>query len=154
VKTQKLRNNRNSSEGWSPVKIEVLLLIAKGFVRFDQERGFEILSEAVNTTNRLEKVPSKPNKSALPVMKVISMTVVDGQEVSTDDRVTVDSMDFNQIGVFVERDYLRTNFLGRDIKDRFLRSKYFIAQARIVLQVPRQGSGYERTLEDLISPGE
>ena len=79
------------------------------------------------------------------------MTVVDGQEVSTDDRVTLDSIDFNQIGAFVERDYLRTNFLGNDVKDRLLRSKYFIALARSVLQVPRQGSGYERTLEDLIS---
>ena len=79
------------------------------------------------------------------------MTVVDGQEVSTDDRVTLDSIDFNQISAFVERDYLRTNFLGNDIKDRFLRSKYFIALARSVLQVPRQGSGYERTLESLIS---
>jgi hypothetical protein len=83
-------------------------------------------------------------------MRVISITVVDGQEVSTDEHVTLDSLDFNQIGPFVERDCLRTNFLGSDIKDRFLRSKYFIALARSVLQVPRQGSGYERTLEDLI----
>lgn len=135
----------------TPAKLEVLLLIAKEFLRIDQERGFEILSEAVSTTNRVEKVPPKSNKSTGPIMKVISMTVVDGQEVSTDDRVTVDSIDFNQIGAFVERDYLRTNFLGNDIKDRFLRSKYFIALARSVLQVPRQGSGYERTLDDLIS---
>ena len=134
-----------------PAKIEVLLLIAKEFLRIDQERGFEILSEAVSTTNRLEKVAPKPNKSTIPVMRVISMTVVDGQEVSTDDRVTLDSLDFNQLGPFVERDYLRTNFLGSDIKDRLLRSKYFIALARSILQVPRQGSGYERTLDDLIS---
>ena len=135
----------------TPAKIEVLLLVAKEFLRIDQERGFEVLSEAVGTTNRLEKVPSKSTKSNVPVMRVISMTVVDGQEVSTDDRVTLDSIDFNQIGAFVERDYLRMNFLGNDVKDRFLRSKYFIALARSVLQVPRKGSGYERTLEDLIS---
>lgn len=135
----------------TPAKIEVLLLIAKQFLRIDQERGFEVLSEAVGTTNRLDKVSPKANKSSVPLMRVISMTVVDGQEVSTDDRVTLDSIDFNQIGAFVERDYLRTNFLGNDVKDRLLRSKYFIALARSVLQVPRQGSGYERTLEDLIS---
>lgn len=135
----------------TPVKLEVLFLIAKEFVRVDQERGFEVLSEAVNIANRLEKVPPKANKPVVPVVRVVSMTVVDGQEVSTDDRVTADSIDFNQIGVFVERDYLRTNYLGNDIKDRLLRSKYFIALARSVLQVPRQGSGYERTLEDLIS---
>jgi len=135
----------------TPAKIEVLLLIAREFLRIDQERGFEVLSEAVGTTNRLDKVPPKTNKSSVPLIRVISMTVVDGQEVSTDDRVTLDSIDFNQIGAFVERDYLRTNFLGNDVKDRLLRSKYFIALARSVLQVPRQGSGYERTLEDLIS---
>lgn len=135
----------------TPVKVEVLLLIAKEFVRIDQERGFEVLSEAVSTTNRLEKVPAKANKFAVPVMKVISMTVVDGQEVSTDDRVTPESIDFNQVDAFVERDYLRTNFLGNDIKDRFLRSKYFIALARSVLQIPRHGPGYEKTLDDLIS---
>lgn len=135
----------------TPAKLEVLLLIAKEFLRLDQERGFEVLSEAVATTNRLEKVSSKTNKSNVPLIKVISMTVVGGQEVSTDDRVTLDSIDFNQLGPFVERDYLRTSFLGNDVKDRLLRSKYFIALARSVLQVPRQGSGYERTLEDLIS---
>jgi hypothetical protein len=135
----------------TPAKIEVLLLIAKEFLRIDQERGFEVLSEAVGTTNRVEKVPAKANKSNVPFIKVISMTVVGGQEVSTDDRVTLDSIDFNQIGAFVERDYLRTSFLGNEVKDRLLRSKYFIALARKVLQVPRQGSGYERTLEDLIS---
>lgn len=135
----------------TPVKTEVLLLIAKEFVRVDPERGFEVLSEAIGSTNRLEKTPPKPARSAVPAMRVISMTVVDGQEVSTDDRVTIDSLDFNQIGVFVERDYLRTTLLGNDIKNRFLRSKYFIALARSVFQIPRQGSGYERTLEDLIS---
>jgi hypothetical protein len=132
----------------TPVKLEVLLLIAKEFLRFDQQRGFEILTDAVNATNRLEKTPVK---SAIPLMRVVSITVVDGKEVSTDDRVTLDSIDFNQISAFVERDYLRMVFLGNDIKDRFLRSKYFIALARSVLNVPRQGAGYERTLEDMLS---
>ena len=135
----------------TPAKIEVFLLIAKEFVRVDQQRGFEILSDAVSTTNRVEKVPPKSSKPAFPAMRVVSITMVDGQEVSTDERVTLDSIDFNQLTAFVERDYLRTSFLGNEIKDRFLRSKYFIMLARIVLRVPRQGSGYERTFEDLIS---
>ena len=135
----------------TPVKLEVLLFIAKEFVRFDQDRGFEILSEAVSLTNRLEKAPSQSNKSTLPVLRVIRITVIDGEEVSTDDRVTIDSIDFNQVSAFVERDYLRTSYLGSEIKDRFFRSKYFIALARSVLQVPRRGAGYERTLESLLS---
>ncbi|HSE32672.1 MAG TPA: hypothetical protein VLA93_13960 [Pyrinomonadaceae bacterium] len=133
----------------TPVKLDVLLLIAKQLVRFDQVRGFEILSEAINTTNRLEKGSSKSSNS-VPAVRVITMTVVDGEEVSTDDRVTIDSIDFNQIASFVELDYLRTTFLGNDVRDRILRSKYFIALARSVLQVPRKGSGYERTVDDLI----
>lgn len=134
----------------TPVKLDTLLLIAKQLVEFDQVRAFEILSEAINTANRLEKAPSKPSSSAVPTVRVITMTVVDGKEVSTDDRVTFDSIDFNQIGAFAEHDYLRTTYMGNDVKDRFLRSRYFIALARSVLQVPRQGSGYERTLDDLI----
>ena len=135
----------------TPVKLEVLLFIAKEFVRFDQDRGFEILSEALSLTNRLEKAPSQSKKSTISPLRLIRITVIDGEEVSTDDRVTIDSIDFNQVSAFVERDYLRTSYLGSDIKDRFFRSKYFIALARSVLQVPRQGAGYERTLESLLS---
>lgn len=135
----------------TPAKLEVLLLIAKEFVRFDQDRGFDILSDAVDTANRLEKVQSKPNHPSGSFIKVISITVVDGKEVSSNDRATVDSLDFNQISAFAERDYLRTSALGGDIKDHFFRAKYFIALARSILHVPRQGPAYERTLEDMIS---
>jgi hypothetical protein len=136
----------------TPAKLHALLLIANEFVRFDQERGFNILSDAVDTTNRLDaKVQSKPNYPPGPFIKVISITVVGGKEVSTADRPTVSSIDFNQISAFAERDYVRTSALGVAIKDHLFRAKYFIALARSVLHVPRQGSGYERTLEDIIS---
>lgn len=135
----------------TPAKLEVLLLIAKEFVRFDHDRGFDILSDAVDTANRLDtKAQSKPTHLSGPTMKVISITVVDGKEVSANTRATVDSIDFNEISAFAERDYLRTSVLGGDMKDRFLRAKYFVALARSILHVPRQGSGYELTLEDII----
>jgi hypothetical protein len=135
----------------TPVKLEVLLLIAKEFLSFDRDRGFEILSEAVNTANRLEaKVPAKTNLASFPTVRVITITMVDGKEVSTDDRATVDSIDFNEISAFADRDYLETSLMGGNLKDRFLRAKYLIALARTVLKVPRQGSGYERTQEDLL----
>ncbi len=47
-------------------------------------------------------------------------------------------------------DILETSLMGSNLKDLVLRSKYFIALSRVVLQVPRKGSGYERTLEDLL----
>lgn len=135
----------------TPAKLQVLLLIGNEFVRFDQNRGFDILSDAVSTANRLEKVQPKTNTSSPLVLKVIRITVVDGKEVSTDDRVTVDSIDFDEISEFAKRNYVQTNLLGSNIKDHFLRAKYFIALARSILHVPRRGPAYERTLEDMIS---
>ena len=84
-------------------------------------------------------------------MRVISVTMVDGQEVIGNDRATLDSIDFNQIGAFVDRDFVRASLLGDNLKDRLLRTKYRIAIARSVLRVPRQGSGYERNIEDILS---
>lgn len=135
----------------TPAKLQVLLLIANEFVRFDQDRGFDILSNAVSTANRLEKVQPKTNTSSPLSLKVIRITVVGGKEVSTDDRVTVDSIDFDEISEFVKRNYIQTSLLGRNIRDDFLRAKYFIALARSILNVQRKGPGYERTLEDMIS---
>lgn len=132
-------------------KLEVLLLIAKEFAAFDQDRGFEILSNALNTANRVEKTAPKTDKSNMPVIRVISVTMVDGQEVVGNERATMESIDFNQIGAFIDRDFVRTTLLADTLKDRLLRTKYLIAVARSVLRVPRQGSGYERTLEDILS---
>lgn len=132
-------------------KLEVLLLIAKEFVGFDRDRGFEILSDALSTANKIEKTEPRTDKSSMPVMRVISVTMVDGQEVVGNERATMESIDFNQIGTFVDRDFVRTNLLGANLKDRLLRTKYLIAVARSVLRVPRQGSGYERSVEDILS---
>ena len=132
-------------------KLEVLLLIAKEFVGFDRDRGFEILSDALSTANKIEKTAPKTDKSSMPVMRVISVTMIDGQEVVGNERATMESINFNQIGAFVDRDFVRTSLLGDNLKDRLLRTKYLIAVARSVLRVPRQGSGYERSLEDILS---
>ena len=136
----------------NPAKLEVLLLIAKEFVGFDRERGFDALSNAVSVANRLDaKTESKPKSLSGPIIRVTSISVVGGKEVSNDDRSTVNTIDFNQISAFAERDYVRTSGLGGDIKDHLLRAKYFIALARSILHIPRQGSGYERTLEEMLS---
>ncbi len=136
----------------TPAKLDALLFIAKEFVLLDQDRGFDILSEALKTANRIDPKTDAKTKPSSSTMRVITMTVVDGEERSTDLRATVDSIDFNEIGIFAERDYIQTSLLGGDIKDRLLRSKYFIALARSVFHMPRRGSGYELTLEDLIAP--
>lgn len=132
-------------------KLEVLLLIAKEFVGFDRDRGFEILSDALSTANKIEKTSPKIDKLSMPVMRVISVTMVDGQEVVGNERATMESIDFNQIGAFVDRDFARTSLLGDNLKVRLLRTKYLIGVARRVLRVPRQGSGYERSIDDILS---
>jgi hypothetical protein len=136
----------------TPVKLEVLLLIAKEFVSFDEERGFDTLSKAVDIANGLDpKVASKPNHSSGPIIRMTSISVVGGKGVTNDDRPTLNSIDFNQLSAFAERDYLRTSGLGDGLKDHLLRAKYFIAMARSILHLPRQGAGYERTLEEMLS---
>jgi hypothetical protein len=87
----------------------------------------------------------------MPVMRVISVTMVDGQEVVGNERATMESINFTQIASFVDRDFVRTNLLGNNLNDRLLRTKYLIAVARSVLRIPRQGSGYERSIEDILS---
>ena len=52
---------------------------------------------------------------------------------------TLESIDFNEITSVVERDCLRTSLVGDNLKNRFLRAKYFIALVRCALHVPRQG---------------
>lgn|GEM_PF-1489785 len=136
----------------APVKLEVLLLVAKEFVSFDQERGFDTLSKAVDIANGLDpKLASKPNHFSGPIIRMTSISVVDGKGVTNDDRPTLNSIDFNQLSAFAERDYLRTSGLGENLKDHLLRAKYFIALARTILHLPRQGAGYERTLEEILS---
>jgi hypothetical protein len=136
----------------TPAKLQTLLQIAREFVTFDKERSFEILGEAVQTANKLKTPEPKTKSSFRPAIRIVSMTVVNGKEVSTDDVATVDSIDFSEVGPFTKQDYVRTSLLGNDLKDRPLRTKYIIAVARSVLDVPRQGSGYERSLEDFLSP--
>ena len=133
-----------------PAKVDVLLLIAKQYIGLDQERGFEILSEALNTANRVEKTAPRTEKPAAPALRIVSITVIDGEEFLGQENTTIDSIDFNQIGAFAERDSVRTSILGNTLRDRLLRIKYFISLARNVLRVPKQGTGYERTLEDIL----
>ena len=52
---------------------------------------------------------------------------------------TLESIDFNEITSVVERDCLRTSLVGDNLKNSFLRAKYFIALVRCALHVPRQG---------------
>jgi hypothetical protein len=135
----------------NPPKLDALLFIARQFLPLDRVRGFDVLSDALKVANRIDPKAQPSNRAAGPTIRVITFTVVDGKERSTALRPTLDSIDFNDIGVFAEADYLQTSTLGDGLKDHLLRTKYFIALARSVLNVPRPTPAYERTLGDAIS---
>jgi hypothetical protein len=80
-----------------PAKVEVLLLIAKEYVGLDQERGFELLSEALDTANRVEKTVPQTKQPATPFLRIVTITMIDGEEVQGQENTTIDSIDFNQI---------------------------------------------------------
>jgi len=133
-------------------KVEALLFIAQQFLKFDRERAFDILSEALKTVNRVEPKPLPPMKPGDSTIRTISFTMVNGKERSTALRPTLNSIDFNEVADFVQLDYVQTSGLGDNLKDHLLRAKYFIAVSRSVLGVPRTGTGYEPSLDDILRP--
>ena len=117
-----------------PDKVVGMLLIAQQFVRFDPIRGFEALGNAVKTVNQLkyeetaESVLSKPR-----LLRIKSYTVLNGNEVSSSDRATFDSIDFSQVKPFVLHDYMQTKLLGNKIDRTLPRAKFMTAVARAML---------------------
>jgi hypothetical protein len=127
-------------------KVDTLLFIGQQFLQFDRDRGFEILSDALRTANRSE---TKPRQYKSSTTHVVSITMVNGKERSSQLRPTFDSMDFNEVAAFAKADYFKTNSLGDSLTDHLLRVKFFMAVARSVLDVPREGSAYERSFADM-----
>jgi gamma-glutamylcysteine synthetase len=66
--------------------------------------------------------------------------MIDEEEVLGQENTTIDSIDFNQIGTFKERDSVRTSILGNTLKDHLLKTKFLISLARSVLRVSKQGA--------------
>jgi hypothetical protein len=133
-------------------KVEALLFIAQQFLKFDRERAFDILSEALQTVNRVEPKPLAPIKPRDSSIRTISFIIVNGKERSSALRPTLNSLDFNEVADFVKVNYLQTSGMGASLKDHLLRSKYVIAVGRSVLGVPRSGTGYTASLEDILNP--
>ncbi|HYW69749.1 MAG TPA: hypothetical protein VE961_01865, partial [Pyrinomonadaceae bacterium] len=132
-------------------KVDALLFIAQQFLKFDRDRGFEILSEAIKTANRVEPRPPAKIKAA-PVSGVVTITVVNGKDRSTTLRPTMRLLDFNEVAEFAQTDYVQASGMGDSLKDHLLRAKYYIAVSRSILGVSREGPAYELSLEDVLRP--
>lgn len=118
-----------------PDKVMALLLIAQQFVKVDRVRGFEILGSAVKAVNQLktEDTPRSTVLSRSRPMRIKSYIVIDGSEMSTSDRATLDSIDFSQVAPFVAHDYMGTRLVANKIENSLWRAKFLTAVARAAL---------------------
>jgi hypothetical protein len=118
----------------TPDKATIFLSIAQQFGRFDAIRGFETLGDALKLINQLK--PDGPVRSVLSKprpMRIKSYTVLNGNEFSTSDRATIESINFNQIGVFVAQDYFQTRLLGNKLELPLWRTRFLTAVGTAML---------------------
>jgi hypothetical protein len=90
----------------TPDKAIALLSIAQQFSKVDTIRGFETLGDAIKIINQL-KPEEHPVRSVLTKprpLRIKSYTVLNGSELSTSDRATLESINFSQIEPFVTQD--------------------------------------------------
>lgn len=123
-------------------KVMAFLVIAQQFAKVDAIRGFETLRDAIKTVNQLTGEPATP-KSVLTKPRLITIktyTVINGSEMSTSDRVTLDLIDFNQVAPFVANDYMQTRLLGNKIENPLRRAKFLTAVASAMLLQPNAAS--------------
>ncbi|HEX7770813.1 MAG TPA: hypothetical protein VF435_00230, partial [Pyrinomonadaceae bacterium] len=117
-----------------PDKVMALLLIAQQFVRFDPIRGFETLGNAIKIVNELKHEETAESVlSKTHILKIKSYTMLNGSEVSSSDRATFDSIDFNQVEPFVLHDYMQTKLLGNKLDRALPRAKFMTAVARAMM---------------------
>jgi hypothetical protein len=117
-----------------PAKLMTLLLIAQQFVTFDSIRGFETLGSAIKTVNQLKVEEAQRSAVSKPrLLRIKTYTVINGHEMSSDDRVMFDSIDFSQVAPFVAHDYIQTRLLGNTIEQPLRRAKFLTAVASAML---------------------
>lgn len=125
----------------TPDKLLALLGIAQQFATFDSARGFESLTLAIKTSNQLKsQVPVPPVSLNAPPLTFKSYTVVNGREITTSERATVDSIDFMQVGNLALQDYVQSRAIGDRIENKLIRAKFMIAITSSILTPPRQNS--------------
>ena len=128
----------------TPDKANLLLTIAQQFSRVDSIRGFETLGSALKIINQLKpentqvrSVLAKPRP-----LRIKTYTVLNGNEFSTSDRATVESINFSQVGPFVAQDYVQTRLLGNKLEQPLWRTKFLIAVASAMLLTSRLTSSH------------
>jgi hypothetical protein len=125
----------------TPDKAVTLLNIAQQLTRIDTIRGFEVLGCAVSTINQL-KAEAAPVRSVLTKprpLRIKTYTVLNGNELSTSDRATVESINFSQITPFVVHDYIQTRLLANKLEQSLWRVRFLTAVGSAMLSAPEAG---------------
>lgn len=126
----------------TPDKANLLLTISQQFSRFDSIRGFETLGNALKTINQLkpEEMPARSALAKPRPLRIKTYTVLNGNEFSTSDRATVESINFSQIAPFVMQDYIQTKLLGNKLEQALWRTKFLTAVGSAMLQTAQTRS--------------
>lgn len=121
-------------------KLMAFLIIAQQFAKFDAIRGFETLGSAITAVNQLKTEPTPPKSVVTKprLLRIKTYTVINGNEMSTGDHTTFESIDFSQVGPFVASDYMQTRLLGNRIENSLRRTKFLTAVASALLLQPQE----------------
>jgi hypothetical protein len=126
----------------TPDKAIALLSIAQQFSKVDTIRGFETLGDAIKIINQL-KPEEHPVRSVLTKprpLRIKSYTVLNGSELSTSDRATLESINFSQIEPFVMQDYIQTRLVANKLEQSLWRTKFLTAVGSAMLLMPQSRS--------------
>jgi len=119
----------------TPDKAITLLSIAQQFSKVDTIRGFETLGNAIKIINQL-KPEEQSVRSVLTrprPLRIKTYTVLNGNELSTSDRATLESINFSQIAPFVAQDYIQTRLLANKLEQSLWRAKFLTAVGSTML---------------------
>ena len=116
-------------------KALAMLSIAGQLTKVDSIRAFEALGNAIKTINQL-KPEEQPVTSVLTKprpLRIKTYTVLNGNELSTSDRATLESINFSQIAAFVAQDYIQTRLLANKLEQPLWRAKFLTAVGSAML---------------------
>ena len=114
----------------------ITLLLAQKFATFDSERSFGLLEEAIKTMNQIQTAGPPTNQPAFgpgPRVRVISISVVGGAEMTTGLHATLDSLNFTGLAGLFKTDYFRSRNMGDNLQNKIVRGRYLVNLAQSVL---------------------
>ena len=120
-------------------KVSALLIIARNFAAFDSLNAFETLRMALKNLNQLKELEAPAMSVSIKprLFKIKSYTVVNGNEMTSDEHTNPDTIDFDQLGPLAAQHYMQLKLLGDGIDSPLQRARFVAAVASSRLSSPR-----------------